>query len=79
MARKAGFRRNHKVIGEILKSDEAHAHLRGVAEDILAKMDDPEAFIEEYETDRAVVGIVVPADKQAKYGTATRAAQASSS
>ena len=47
---------------------------REVAQRILAQMDDPEARIEIYTTDREVVGIVLPLDTQAKHGTATRAA-----
>jgi hypothetical protein len=73
---KQGFTRNSKTIRDILKTDEnLHAALVDVGRQVLAEMDDPEAFLEEYETDRAVVGIVVPADSQAKHGTATRAAQ----
>jgi hypothetical protein len=68
---KQGFKRNHKVIGQILKTDEA---AKPYAERILADINDPEARIERYVTDRVVFGIVVPADKQAKHGTATRAA-----
>ena len=76
---KQGFKRNHKAIGQILKTDAGgHAALLAAAQGILANMNDPEAFLEEYETDRAVVGIVVPADTQAKHGTATRAAQRAS-
>lgn len=76
MVKRAGFKRNHKVIGQILKADPgAHAAVRAAAEKILASMNDPEAYLEEYETDRSVVGVVVPADSQAKHGTATRAAQ----
>ena len=73
---KQGFHRNSKAIGNILKNDPGlHAALVEAGNTILAHTNDPEAFLEEYETDRDVVGVVVPADKQAKYGTATRAAQ----
>lgn len=72
---KQGFTRNHKNIGLILKNDEGgHAALKAAAQKVLDEIDDPEAFLEEYETDRDVIGIVVPADKQAKHGIATRAA-----
>jgi len=73
MARQ-GFTRNSKVIGQILKTVDGGK--RDVAQRILAEINDPEAKIEEYITDRDVVGIVVPADKQAKYGIATKAASA---
>jgi hypothetical protein len=73
MARQ-GFRRNSKTIGHILKT--ADGGKRAIAAKILAEMNDSEAFIEEYTTDREVIGIVVPADKQAKNGVATKAASA---
>jgi hypothetical protein len=73
MARQ-GFRRNAKTIGHILKT--ADGGKRAIAAKILAEMNDSEAFIEEYMTDREVIGIVVPADKQAKNGVATKAASA---
>lgn len=73
MARQ-GFRRNAKTIGHILKT--ADGGKRAIAAKILAEMNDSEAFIEEYTTDREVIGIVVPADKQAKNGLATKAASA---
>lgn len=73
MARQ-GFRRNSKTIGHILKTVDGGK--RAIAAKILAQMNDPEAFIEEYTTDREVIGIVVPADKQAKNGLATKAASA---
>jgi hypothetical protein len=73
MARQ-GFRRNAKTIGHILKT--ADGGKRAIAAKILAEMNDSEAFIEEYTTDREVIGIVVPADKQAKNGVATKAASA---
>jgi hypothetical protein len=71
---KQGFRRNAKTIGHILKT--ADGGKRAIAAKILAEMNDSEAFIEEYTTDREVIGIVVPADKQAKNGVATKAASA---
>ena len=74
MAR-SGFRRNSKAISQILKTVDGGK--RAAAAKILAEMNDPEAFIEVYVTDREVVGIKVPADTQAKHGTATRAAQRS--
>ena len=73
MARQ-GFRRNAKTIGHILKT--ADGGKRAIAAKILAEMNDSEAFSEEYTTDREVIGIVVPADKQAKNGVATKAASA---
>jgi hypothetical protein len=73
MARQ-GFRRNSKTIGHILKTEDGGK--RAIAATILAQMNDSEAFIEEYTTDREVIGIVVPADKQAKDGVATKAASA---
>jgi hypothetical protein len=69
MARQ-GFKRNSATIGRILKTDGGK---REIAQRILAQIDDPEARIDEYTTDRDVVAIVVPADKQAKNGIATKA------
>lgn len=67
-------RLNKKVIARILKT--ADGGKRAAAAKILARIDDPEARIDIYTTDREVVGIVVPADKQAKNGLATKAASA---
>ena len=74
MARKQGFRRNAKTIGQILKTVDGGK--RAIAEKILAQIDDDDARIDIYTTDREVVGVVVPADKQAKNGIATKAASA---
>lgn len=72
---KPGFKRNAKVIGGILLNDPGgQAAVKAAAEKILAQTDHPDAFIQEYQTDRFVAGVVVPADSQAKHGTATRAA-----
>ena len=72
---KQGFRRNAKTIGQILKT--ADGGKREAAAKILAQMPaDSGAEIQIYTTDREVVGIVVPADKQAKNGIATKAASA---
>lgn len=73
MAR-AGFRLNKATIGRILKTVDGGK--RAAAQAILANIDDPEARIDVYQTDREVIGIVVPADKQAKNGIATKAASA---
>jgi hypothetical protein len=71
------FKLNYHNVGKFLKNDEGGKQkLREVAHKVLEQTGDDEAFLEEYETDRAVVGIVVPADKQAKHGTGTRAAAA---
>lgn len=67
-------RLNKKVIGRILKTVDGGK--RAVAQKILANIDDPDARIEVYTTDREVVGIMVPADRQARDGVATRAASA---
>lgn len=73
MARQ-GVRLNKKVIAKILHTVDGGK--RAVAERILAQVNDPEARIDVYQTDREVVGVVVPADKQAKNGIATKAASA---
>lgn len=70
---KQGFKRNAGAISRILKTVDGGK--RAAAAKILAEMNDPEAFIEVSITDREVVNIKVPADTQAKHGTATRAAQ----
>ena len=73
MARKQGFRRNTKTIGEILKTVDGGK--REAAARIMAAMPaDSGAELDIYTTDREVVGIVVRADKQAKDGIATKAA-----
>ena len=70
---KQGFTRNSKTIKAILMTEDGGK--RAAAQKILDSMNDPEARIDIYTTDREVVGIVVSADSQAKHGTATRAAQ----
>lgn len=75
MATKAGFRRNAKTVAKILRDDpNLKAAVRAAAERVLAEINDPDARIEEYETDRYVAAVVVPADRQARDGIATRAA-----
>ena len=69
---KQGFKLNKKTVAQILRTVDGGK--RAVAERILAEMNDPEAKIEIYQTDREVVGVMVPADTQAKYGTASKAA-----
>jgi len=71
---KQGFRRNAKVIGQILKTVDGGK--RAAAAAVLANINDPAAKIEIFQTDREVVGVVVPADLQAKDGLATKAASA---
>lgn len=73
MARQ-GFRRNRGTIAKILKTVDGGK--RAAAAKVLAQINDPEARLEIYTTDREVVGISVPADKQAKNGLATKAASA---
>ena len=75
MARRAGFRRNSKNIGRILKT--VDAPLKAAAAAIAANIDDDQLVrVDEYVTDRKVVGIVVAADAQARDGVATKAASA---
>lgn len=72
---KKGFRRNAKTIRAILKTEDGGK--RAAAEKVIAAMPaDADARIDIYQTDREVVGIVVPGYKQAKNGIATRAANA---
>lgn len=72
---KPGFKRNSKAIARILhnvdggKRDAAQRIVDALPEDVKA-----EAFVTVYHTDREVVGVVVPADAQARDGVATRAA-----
>lgn len=65
---------SYKTLGKILNSEAGRAKLREAAAKIAQSINDPETRLEEYTTDRAVVGVMVPADKQAKHGIATRAA-----
>lgn len=73
---KAGFNRDAKAIARILhnvdggKRAAAQRIFDNLPEDVKA-----ESFITTYHTDREVVAVVVPADKQAKHGAGTRAAQ----
>lgn len=74
---KAGFKRNAKTISRILHSVDGGK--RAAAQQVLDALPDEvkaESFITEYHTDREVIAVVVPADKQAKHGAATRAAGA---
>lgn len=77
MAKKAGFKLNRKTISKILHNEDGGK--RAAAQRILDRIDDPEAFLQVYHTDREVVGVVVPADRQARDGIGTRAAQAEAS
>lgn len=76
MAAKKGFTRDAKVIANILHNDPGgKAAVDAAAERILAQTDDSESFLSDpYHTDRYVRAVMVPADKQAKHGTGTRAA-----
>lgn len=68
---KQGFKRDAKVISAILKSDPGLlARLKAEAES-LAK--DSGGEIEQYQTDRAVFGVKVPAHEQAINGALTKA------
>jgi hypothetical protein len=72
---KQGFRRNAKTIAMILKTVDGGK--RAAADKILAALPaDADARIDVYQTDREVIGVVVPGYKQAKDGIATRAASA---
>lgn len=74
MARQ-GFRRNSATIGRILKTVDAPQ--RQAAAAIAANIPDDELVrLDEYTTDRKVIGIVVAADAQARDGVATKAASA---
>jgi hypothetical protein len=60
------------AIGNIAKNHPGiKAVVRAVAADVLARA--PGAHVAEYTTDRFVNAIQVPADEQAKHGTATKA------
>lgn len=72
MAPQGKFVLNRRTISRILKTEDGGK--REIAQRILEQMDDPEARLDVYQTDREVVGIVIPADTEAKHGTATRAA-----
>lgn len=73
---KGGFKRNPGTISKILhtvdggKREAAQAVFDALPDDVKA-----ESEIVEYQTDREVVAIRVPADRQARDGAATRAAQ----
>ena len=66
-----GFRLNKKTIARILHTEDGGK--REIAERLRVQMNDPEVRVEVYQTDREVVALIVPADKQAKYGIATKA------
>lgn len=73
---KKGFVRNPRAIANILHNDPGgQAAVDAAAERVLAETGDDESFVSDpYHTDRYVRAVMVPADKQAKYGTATQAA-----
>ena len=67
---------NRKAIARILHN--ADGGKRAAAQKIFDRLPEDvkaESFITTYHTDREVVGIVIPADAQAKRGAGTRAAQ----
>lgn len=76
MAKKKGFVRDSRVIADILHNDPGgQAAVDAAAEQALQRTGDPEARLSEpYHTDRYVRSVEVPADNQAKYGSASRAA-----
>lgn len=67
-------RLNKKAIERILKTVDGGK--RAAAQMVLAQINDPDAKVEIYATDREVVGVMVPAHRQAKDGMATKAASA---
>lgn len=68
---KQGFKRDYKVVSQILRSDPGLlAALKAAAEEI-AK--DAGGEVVEYETDRAVFGVQVEAHEQAINGSLTKA------
>lgn len=67
-------RLNKKAIERILKATDGGK--RAAAQRILDQITDPDAKVEVYTTDREVVGVMVPAHRQAKDGMATKAASA---
>lgn len=72
---KQGFKRNAKAIAGFLHNNPAaQAAVDAAAEQVRAATGDDEVFVgDAYHTDRYVRPVVVPADKQARYGTGTRA------
>jgi hypothetical protein len=73
---KQGFKRNAGSIAKILHTVDGGK--RAAAQQIFDSLPadvKAESRIDIYQTDREVVGIVVPADRQAKDGVATRAAR----
>ncbi|MBU8819547.1 hypothetical protein KL864_27045 [Mycolicibacterium goodii] len=73
---KHGFKRNAATVRKILMTHDGGKRAAvqrmydRLPEDVKA-----ESRIEVYQTDREVVGLVVPADRQARDGAGTRAAQ----
>lgn len=73
------FKLNRRTVRTIMREDNGlEAALEDAAEETLSEAG-PNATIDKYRTDRMVAGIVVPADEQARDGTATRAAQQTAS
>jgi hypothetical protein len=69
---KQGFQRDAKAIADILHNDPAlKAAQKAVADELAAKSG---GEVVEYETDRAVYGVKVPAYLQARDGVLTKAA-----
>lgn len=70
------FYLNRRTIASIAKGgdDGLNEALNDVAQEV-AQRAGPSATTDVYQTDRRVVGVVVPASEQARRGSATRAAQ----
>lgn len=71
---KYGFKRNSKAISKFLH--EVDGGKRAVAQRIFDQLPEDvkkQSFLVENQTDREVVAIVLPADKQARDGAGTRA------
>lgn len=73
--RRAGFKLNRKTIARILHTHDGgkRAAAQKIFNSLPADVQD-QSHIDVYQTDREVVGIVVPAYRQARDGVATRAA-----
>lgn len=78
---KQGFKRNSRTVAKILHTHDGgkRAAADKLVANILAahpELTERDVFVRVYHTDREVVGVVMPADLQAKFGTGTRSANA---
>jgi hypothetical protein len=69
------FKPDHHGMEEVLKSAGVAAEIHSLAREGADNAGDP-AWVDTYTTDRAAASVTIPAARQAKHGTLTKAASA---